>query len=884
MPVYCEVALPVPLDHTFTYGVRQGQKPLRGARVIAPFRNEKLIGVVTATEAKPDPEMEIRYLEAVLDEEPLLSKHLLELAEWIAQYYLAPLGEVLRAMLPLGAEVRRTVYYRITDLGRDVLASAVEGNGGIGLSHPSDKNKGVARMGHPPVEGDSEFEDSHPFGTGREKDGARSDVVSHPSDKNKGVARMGHPMHRGKLSKEAQDMERRVLARLVKGEGVKVSTLRTATAASLPLLAGMVRKKWIARETAAAERDARRMERIAVLVPNRDLPTLTRNQHTIMAELAANGGEMPLAELRRRELPPSTLQTLVRRGLVRIDERPQAFRLGGIAPATAPFSLNDAQSAALKTIAGALGAFRPFLLYGVTGSGKTAVYLAAMQRVLERGQASILLVPEIGLTPQTVGLLDAAFGEKVALLHSALTPEERSEQWRRIRSGEAPIVVGTRSAIFAPAPNLGLILVDEEHDQSYKQEETPRYNARDVAVMRAKLEGAVAVIGSATPSLESWQNAEKGKYARIELRDRVMNRPLPEVELVDMRCEFQETGQDRLFSRSLVDQTRATLERGEQVLILLNRRGYSFAVICRACGEKLECRDCAIALTHHKAVAEEGGEARVGQRLQCHYCGYKRTVPARCPKCASEHLYYLGAGSQQGEERLQEIFPGARIGRMDRDTVRGRFDLEQILARLHSGEINLLVGTQMIAKGHDVHGVTLVGVVGCDYALSMPDFRAAERVFQLMTQVSGRAGRGDLPGRVVVQTYYPDHYAIVAATAHDYRAFAERELKYRRWMHYPPFGSLANVLVQSEKLEEAAGWAAALGNWLGKAAPEGVRVLGPCTAPVARIKGVHRFHMILKAQSRKALNAALKGTLEHAAEAGVPRRNLVVDVDALRLM
>jgi primosomal protein N' (replication factor Y) len=542
---------------------------------------------------------------------------------------------------------------------------------------------------------------------------------------------------------------------------------------------------------------------------------------------------------------------------------------------------------ALASLATALGGFHPFLIHGVTGSGKTAVYLAAMQRALERGLSSILLVPEIGLTPQSVGLLDAAFGQKVALLHSALTPEERSEQWRRIRRGEAPIVVGTRSAIFAPVPKLGLILVDEEHDQSYKQEETPRYNARDVAVMRAKIEGAVVAMGSATPSLESWQNSASGKYQRIEMKERVMNRPLPEVELIDMRREFQETGHEQLFSRALIEQTHQALDRGEQALILLNRRGYSFAVICRACGEKLECQNCAISLTHHKPPASEstdGGVAPVGQRLECHYCGYQRTVPARCPKCESEHLYYLGAGSEQGEERLGEIFPGARIGRMDRDTVRGRYDLERLLARLHSGEINLLVGTQMIAKGHDIHGVTLVGVVGCDYALSMPDFRAAERVFQLMTQVSGRAGRGELPGRVVVQTYYPDHYAILAASTHNYAAFVERELKYRRWMHYPPFGVLTNVLVQSEKLEEAAGWSAELGRWFQRAAPEDVRVLGPCTAPIARIKGVYRFHMILKAASRKALNAALRGMLTHADAAQIPRRNLIVDVDALRLM
>ena len=857
MPICCEVALPVPLDRVFTYAVGEGQLPQRGVRVVAPFRNEKLIGVVTAVGVPAPPNVEVRPLEAVLDDEPLLSEELLSLAEWMAQYYLAPLGEVLRGMLPLMAEVRRTAYYRITDLGRDVLADCLEGKSEV--SHPFADETGQ-RMGH------GELANSQVSPPRRMRPGA-------PSSR-----------RRGKLSPEAQDLEHRVMLKLAPGEAVKVSTLRTATGATLPVLAGLVRKKWIARETAAEERDARRTERFAVLIPETRLPALTAKQQAILAELAACGGELPLAELRARDLPSSTLQTLVRRGLVRIDERPAAFRLGGLQSTAAPFLLNEPQTEALASIASALGGFHPFLLHGVTGSGKTAVYLAAMQRALDRGLSSILLVPEIGLTPQTAGLLDQAFGQRVALLHSALTPEERSEQWRRIRSGDAPIVVGTRSAIFAPAPNLGLILVDEEHDQSYKQEETPRYNARDVAVVRAKLAGAVVVLGSATPSLETWQNSVLGKYVRVEIRERVMNRPLPEVELIDMRKEFQETAKDELFSRALVAQTREALERGEQALILLNRRGYSFAVICRACGEKLECQNCAISLTHHKPPAEDAGPAREGQRLECHYCGFRRTVPARCPKCESEHLYYLGAGSQQGEERLGEIFPGARIGRMDRDTVRGRHDLERLLARLHSGEINLLVGTQMIAKGHDIHGITLVGVVGCDHSLSMPDFRAAERVFQLMTQVSGRAGRGELPGRVVVQTYYPDHYAILAASKHDYQSFVDRELKYRRWLHYPPFGVLANVLVQSQKLEEAVAWSSEIGKWFQKAGPEGVRVLGPCTAPIARIKGTYRFHLILKAASRKALNAALRAMLAHADDAGVPRRNLVVDVDALRLM
>ena len=821
MPIYCEVALPIPLDRTITYQVSPEMRLLRGSRVIVPFRNEKLVGVVTELHDRAPVDFEARPLEAVLDEEPLLSDQLLELAEWMGQYYLAPLGEVLRGMLPLTAEVRRTVSYRIADAGRDVLARSFDGS--------------------------------------------------------------GSQARRGKANSDAPDIEHKVLERLADGEPVKLSTLRTATAATLAHLNAMVRKKWITRENEAAERDARRLERFAVLIPEARLPALTANQQAILAELTACGGELALAALREKGSSPSTLQTLVRRGLVRIEERPASFRLSGIGHVNPAHALNEQQMEALASISTAAG-FQSFLLHGVTGSGKTAVYLAAMQRALDRGYGAILLVPEIGLTPAAAAQLDATFGNRVALLHSGLTPPERSEQWHRIRRGDAPIVVGTRSAIFAPVPNLGLILVDEEHDQSYKQEETPRYNARDVAVMRAKLANAPVVLGSATPSLESWQNSEAGKYRRISMAERVNNRPLPAVVLVDMRVVFQQSGKDNLFSRLLITETQAALDRGEQAVILLNRRGYSFVAMCRSCGEKLECQNCAISLTHHKPIDSEEAIASAGQRLECHYCGFRRTVPKRCPKCDSEHLYYLGAGSQQGEERLQGIFPSARIGRMDRDTVRGRYDMERLLARLHSGEINLLVGTQMIAKGHDVHGVTLVGVVGCDHALSMPDFRAAERVFQLMTQVSGRAGRGELPGRVVVQTYHPDHYAIIASSTHDYAGFVARELKYRRWMHYPPFGVLANLLIVSKRMEEAAGWSATLGKWFQKAAPEGVRVLGPCTAPIARIKETYRFHLILKATSRKALNAALRGVLAHAEREGIPRRNLIVDVDALRLM
>ncbi|QNI36088.1 replication restart helicase PriA [Edaphobacter albus] len=867
MSYYVDVALPVPLDRLFTYAVN-GVVPVVGARVLVPFSGQRLMGVVMRVYGEtPADDFEIKPVQQVLDDVGLLPNELMELARWIAQYYVAPLGEVLRGMLPLGAEVKRQFVYSITDVGRKILYEGAE--------------KGASR--------------------------------------------------RSKLSPEEQNREYAVLNYLESGEAAKMSALRSATGANKALLEGMVRKKWLVRETVAEERDARRLVKVAVLVgheleaveenrrsfdsaPTRSaqddtslsdpdriastggkrLPKLNENQLAVMAELAAVGGRMHVRDLKetvgRKGVPETTLATLVKRGLVRVEEVQEDFHFGGVATHgkkhAHEHALNEAQMEALSAIAAAMtqGGFKPHLLYGVTGSGKTAVYFAAMRRALDAGKSALLMVPEIGLTPAMTGQLVAAFGDDVALLHSQLTPDERAEQWHRIRRGEARVVVGTRSAVFAPLKDLGLIIVDEEHDGSYKQEETPRYNGRDVAVMRAKLNDAVVVLGSATPSLESWANAEKGRYARVEMRQRVADRPLPAVELVDMRNEFRETGQEQIFSRRLIEETEATLARGEQGIILLNRRGYSFVVMCRSCGEKIECENCAISMTYHKPVSGNDAIAQPGQRLECHYCGFRRGVPKKCPKCESEHLYFLGAGSQQGEERLQEIFPHARIGRMDRDTVRGRSDMERLLSRLHAGEINLLVGTQMIAKGHDIHGVTLVGVVGADFALGLPDFRAAERVFQLLTQVSGRAGRGELPGKVLVQTYHPDHYAVKFAAEHDYPGFVAKEMQYRRWMHYPPYGVLANVVVQSERQEEATGWSAELGRWFQQTKLEKVRVLGPAAAPISRLKRIYRYHFVMKGEQRQALGATLRAMLDFTASREIPRKNLVVDVDALHLM
>ncbi len=836
----------MPLDRAFTYELGELEAEV-GARVMVPFGGQRLVGIVMAVhDAAPDEGVEVKRVERVLDEAALLPDELMELGKWIAAYYCAPLGEVLRGMMPLTAEVKRQWTYRIGEQGRRVLYEGAA--------------KGSSR--------------------------------------------------RSKLTPEEQNREYAVLNYLESGEPGKVSAIRSATGANKAMLDAMAKKKWLVREPLQEVRDARRVEMVAVLeeqvVGNREqgveeqqtkrLPKLNENQLAVMAELAGCGGRELVRELRIRlavhGVPESSLGTLVKRGLVRLEESAQAFHVTSLSQHGKKFAhehtLNEAQIEALAVIAAAMekSGFRPHLLYGITGSGKTAVYIAAMQRALAAGKSALLLVPEIGLTPGTAAQMVAAFGSEVALLHSQLTPDERAEQWHRIRKGEARVVIGTRSAVFAPMPELGLILVDEEHDSSYKQEETPRYHGRDVAVMRAKLLGCTVVLGSATPSLESWSNAERGRYVRIEMTERVASRPLPKVEMIDMREEFRETGKEQLFARRLIEETTAALGRGEQVIILLNRRGYSFVVMCRSCGEKLECENCAISLTYHKGGEEQSlnGEARVGQRLECHYCGFRRNVPKDCPKCQSEHLYYLGAGSQQGEEILQELFPGARIGRMDRDTVRTRGDMERLLAKLHSGEINLLVGTQMIAKGHDIHGVTLVGVVGADFALGLPDFRASERVFQLLTQVSGRAGRGELPGKVLVQSYQPDHYVNQFAREHDYTGFAAKEMYFRRAMKYPPLSVLANVIIQGERLEEVLGWATKLGRWLSQHKPEGVRVLGPAPAPNSKLKRIYRYHMVLKADRRDVLSAALRAMLNVVEAEQIPRRAVVVDVDPVHLM
>ena len=811
MPQFCDVAVPVPLDATFTYRIPENSpEPVIGGRVIVPFREQRLCGIVTELHDR-EPKFTTRRLSQVLDSTPALTQELMQLGRWIAQYYIAPVGEVFRAMLPLSAEFRRVLGYRITDKGIDALHAASTSGSSL----------------------------------------------------------------RSRKEPEHQMLEYAVLNRLANGEIVREATLRSTSGASRAVLQTLVRKKWIAREDLSDVRDASRTVQIATLKQVEG--KLNANQQSIVDYLRQQEDQRaPVEALRELAIPRTTLQTLVRRGIVELSEEAASFHMSGLKPRKLEFIFTPAQKAALETITNSVDQrkFLPMLLHGVTGSGKTAVYLSAMQSVLAKGRSAILLVPEIGLTPAMAADLHQIFGDEVAILHSALSDDERAEQWKRIRSGESHIVVGTRSAVFAPVFDLALIVVDEEHDHSYKQEEMPRYHARDVAVMRAKMCSAAVVLGSATPSLETYHNGVRGKYRLLELPERIEKRPLPKVEILDMREEFHRTNKDEVLSRKLVEEIGERLSRHEQVMVLLNRRGYSAFVLCRGCGESVHCKNCAISMTYHKRE----------HRLVCHYCGYTRPAPKTCPKCGSEFVQYLGTGSEKLEHLLHGMFPQARIARLDRDTVRGRDDFERILSALHAGEIDLLVGTQMIAKGHDVANVTLVGVVASDAALSFPDFRAAERTFQLLTQVAGRAGRGDMPGKVVLQTFFPDHYAIQLAAAHDYRGFYEKEIRFRSWMHYPPFNAVSNVLVRSPKLEEALAWSGVLGKWFASTRLEGVRVMGPAAAVIVRLKTEYRYHFLLKSASRERMNDVLRAMLEHADTQKIPRNHVVVDVDALSLI
>ncbi len=494
-----------------------------------------------------------------------------------------------------------------------------------------------------------------------------------------------------------------------------------------------------------------------------------------------------------------------------------------------------------------------FLLHGVTGSGKTEVYLQSIEHALKLNKSSIILVPEISLTPQTVARFKARFKDSIAVLHSRLLGSKRMSEWERIRSGEAHIVVGARSAIFAPVKNLGLVVVDEEHETSYKQEDVPRYNARDVAIKRAEISGASVILGSATPSLESFYKARKGLYVLVELPERIDSKLLPEVNIVDMREELTRSKKLPIFSHPLKTWIEKDISQGKQVILFLNRRGFSTFISCRKCGYVITCKRCSVSLTYHFHT----------KKLTCHHCNYKMSPPDICPQCQSSYLRYWGIGTEKVESEIHRLFPSARISRMDTDATHKRGTHEKVLSKFKKGLLDILVGTQMIAKGLDFPKVTLVGVVSADTALNLPDFRSAERTFNLLTQVAGRAGRGDLGGRVIIQTYTPGHYAIQAAKNHDYNSFYGKEISFRKELNLPPFTHMVSLTFRTYNEENVLKAAEKLKKSLEKKdTSKKVKVLGPAPSVIPRVRGMYRWNLFLTSDNVENITSLLKKVLK----------------------
>lgn len=613
----------------------------------------------------------------------------------------------------------------------------------------------------------------------------------------------------------------------------------------------------VARETALAA--AAGLERQRSGLRARLLRLVTASDGPVPLHVVAQA----LGDHARGAVAPLVAQGLLVRRELSVRRDPHAGRPaeGGRPPA-----LTAGQEQALAAILPALaqpGAKPSVLLHGVTGSGKTEVYLQAIAAALAAGRQAIVLVPEIALTPQTVTRFRSRFGDRVAVLHSALSEGERFDEWVRIRRGDVQIVVGARSAVFAPFPDPGIIILDEEHEGTYKQQDlAPAYHAREVAAERCRRSGALLLLGSATPAVETYWQATQAEVLRVEMPQRVDGRGLPPVQVVDMRAELRAFNRS-VFSRALQQELQAALQAGEQAILFLNRRGYNTFVLCRSCGEAVQCPHCAVALTYHLPFPGQPHP----ERLECHYCNHVAPVPKVCPTCQSKHIRYLGAGTERVEAELGKLFPGLRALRMDVDTTRRKGAHAQILDAFGRGEADVLIGTQMVAKGLDFGRVTLAGVILADTTLNLPDFRSAERTFQLVTQVAGRAGRGERPGRVVVQTYQPEHPSIVAAATHDYQAFFAEHIEWRQVMGYPPFADYIRVLLVGDDQAQVQETAAAVAGRVG-ALPGGFpgEVLGPMPAPLARLRGQHRHHVLLKGQDRAAMAAALRKALGGASK------------------
>lgn len=798
---------------TYTYSVPASLRGCvqAGSYVAVPFGRRRAVGYVVALTDEAPP-VKLKDIDSLLADEPLVSREGLELAAWMSAQWHAPIGDCLRLFLPPGG--RRNIVMRV----------------GLREAWRAEEVRGV-----------------------------RQRAVC------EALAEMG-----------GEGTEAALLRRLRETSWPEADEGRLRAVVRALERKGMV---WVSRELRrpTARELRRKHARVADPQAARSVVEELRVRAPMQAQVLEQLLEVYPDTMPVAALSPSAVSGLERRGVVVVEEAVQRRRPGGALEEGGEFLVpRPEQEAVIERVKGGLGKgeFTAILLHGVTGSGKTEVYLHCIKEALELGRQAIVLVPEISLTPQIVGRIRARFGEAAALLHSALSAGERFDEWQRLREGHAAIAVGPRSALFAPLRDVGLVVVDEEHETAYKQEASPRYQARAVAWELARRHAAVLLLGSATPAVETYYRAERGEMELFRLPHRIDDRPLPRVHIVDLRQDVF-IGEGRTFSEPLLAAMEDTLSRGEQAILFLNRRGFSTFVACRECGWRLECPDCGISLTYHHRR----------RRALCHYCGYQRAVPDRCDKCGSEDVGYMGVGTERVAERLQRRFPSVQVARMDRDTVRRKGAHAEILARFARGEVQVLVGTQMVAKGLDFPGVTLVGVVNADVGLAWPDFRAAERTFQLLTQVAGRAGRADKPGLVIVQTYNEEHWAIRAAARHDYLAFYEYEIQSRLKHQWPPFVHLARIVfadAERGRAKAAADACALALDNMGIHSETGeVNYKGPSPAPLERLRGLWRFHLVLRAREREALLDAIGELLERPE---VSRAGPVVDIDPVDML
>ena len=807
---YIRVAVALPVFQTYTYLVPPELMDgvAVGKRVLVPFGRRRVTGYVLGTEQAPE-SLAIKPILDVLDHEQVFPPELISLFEWIADYYIHPVGEVIQAALPGGINLKEKSCLAITDDGLRALAEAIL---------TPEERKLLKHLVNGPA--------------------GRNELVTYLKDERCAVT--------------VDAMQRRgwiTVQYVVKGGRIRSKTERFATLTGRSLPVGKLS-------------DAR-LNILKALQEYGEVSIRSLKKH---APSAAN-----------------ILKALEKSGHVKLFPK-EVYRdpFGEPVASDKPLELNRDQQRVVERINKSLqSGFCTYLLAGVTGSGKTEVYMQVAAEVIKRGLPVLVLVPEIALISQMERRFRARFGDQVALLHSGLSDGERFDQWMRVARGQATVAIGARSAIFAPFSKIGLLIVDEEHDTSYKQEGRLRYNARDLAMVRARLDDCTALLGSATPSVQSYHNALQGKFIQVHLPERVKQRPLPDIQIVDLRKTRDLRGIRRFITPELQNAIQQTIERGEQTLLFLNRRGFANFPVCAACGEAIRCKNCDISMTLHQAA----------NAYRCHYCGHSRPSVSSCDNCGSDRIKHLGYGTEKIADALQKMFPDRHVARMDRDTTARKGAIVKILKDLRQKKIDILVGTQMVAKGHDFPGITLVGIICADLSLSFPDFRAGERTFQLLAQVSGRAGRGDRPGRVVLQTYNPTHFCIHAARNQDFREFFKNDIIFRKSLKYPPYSRLIQLKISGPDKDRTADLAASLGEHcrdLRQAVPEfktSIEILGPIEAALARIAKRHRWQILLKGTGAGPLHRYIRILMnDHPAVFGHNRIRVAIDVDPVFMM